>query len=333
MNKKFKVFVARKIPDIGIELLKKQGFDVEVNGDKILSKKELIKKIKGKDALLCLLTDKIDKEVLSSAPNLKIVANYAVGFDNIDIDAATKKNIFITNTYGVLSETVAEYTIALMMAVSKRIVESDKFTRAGKYKAWGPLLFLGQEIKDKTLGIIGSGRIGFSVAKKARGLGMKIIYNDLLKNKEFEKKYNAKFFKLNDLLKKSDFISIHIPLTPKTRYMINSKQFKLMKKNAILINTSRGQIVNEKALISALKNKKIFAAALDVFECEPKITCDAKALVQLKDLDNVILTPHIASATIETRNKMSEIAAQNIIDYFKGKIPKNVVNKNVLKKK
>tara|TARA_B100001971_G_C18241464_1_gene571241 strand:- start:944 stop:1930 length:987 start_codon:yes stop_codon:yes gene_type:complete len=326
--KKFKVFVARKIPEAGITLLKKAGLDVEINKDenKILSKKELIRKIKDKNALLSLLTDKIDKEVLSSAPNLKIIANYAVGFDNIDVKAASEKGITVTNTPGVLTETVAEHTFALMMASARRIVESDKFTKQGKYKAWGPLLFLGHDLKDKTLGIIGLGRIGSAVAKRAvKGMGMKLIYNKRHRDKPFEKKYGAEFASLNTLLKKSDFISIHVPLTPKTRHLISSKEFKLMKNNAILVNTSRGPIVDEKALVNALKNKKIAGAALDVFECEPEITCSTSSITQLRDLDNVILTPHIASASVETRSKMAEMAALSIVDFAKGKLPKNIV--------
>lgn len=330
---KFKVFVARKIPDAGIELLKKAGLDVEVNEDaeKVLSKKELIEKIKDKDALLSLLTDKIDEEVLSSASNLKIVANYAVGFDNIDLKTATKKSIVITNTPEVLTETVAEHTFALMMAAARRIVEADKFTRQGKYKAWGPLLFLGQDLKGKTLGIIGLGRIGAAVAQRAvKGMGMKIIYNSKHRDKAFEKGYDAKFADLNALLKESDFISIHVPLTQETKHMISFKQFKLMKKNAILVNTARGPIVDENALIDALKNKKIAGAALDVFECEPEITCNLSSTLQLKDFDNVILTPHIASASVETRSKMAEMAAQSIIDFAKGKTPKNMINKEAI---
>ncbi|MBS3123271.1 D-glycerate dehydrogenase [Candidatus Woesearchaeota archaeon] len=332
--RKFKVFVARKIPDIGIDILKKAGVEVEVNNDaeKVLSKKELIKKIKNKDALLSLLTDNVDEEVLFNS-NLKVVANYAVGFNNIDLNAATKKGILVTNTPDVLTETVAEHTLALMMAVARRIVEADKFTKQNKYKAWGPLLFLGQDLKWKTLGIVGLGRIGFAVAHKAvKGMGMKVIYNTLKQDKLFEKEYDAKFVKLERLLKESDFISIHAPLTPETKHLLSFKQFKLMKNNAILINTARGPIVDEKALVEALKNKRISGAALDVFECEPNITCHPASKWQLKNFDNVILTPHIASASVETRNKMAVLAAKSIVDVAKNKIPLNVINRDVLKK-
>lgn len=333
-QRKFKVLVTREIPESGIILLKKRGFQVEINRkDKILSKNELIRKIKDKDALLCLLTDKIDEEILDSANNLKIVSNYAVGFDNIKIDAASKRNIIVTNTPEVLTETVAEHAMGLMLAAARRIVEADKFVRQGKFKSWEPLLLLGQDLKGKTLGILGLGRIGSAVAKRAvNGMGMKVIYFSEQRDKNFEKEYDALPVKLNELFKKSDFISVHVPLTPKTKHMISFKQFSMMKKNAILINTARGPIVHEKALLDALKNKKIAGAALDVFECEPDISCDLDSPLQLKNLDNIVLTPHIASASIETRNKMAMLAAQSIIDIYEGKIPTNIVNKEVLKK-
>ena len=327
----FKVFVARKIPESGIKILKKAGFKVEINNDenKVLSKKELIRKIKGKDALLSLLTDKVDKDVLNSK-GLKIVANYAVGFDNVDVKTATNKGILVTNTPGVLTEAVAEHTFSLLVSSARRIVEADKYTRQGKYKAWGPFLFLGQDLGGKTLGIAGLGRIGSSVARRAvKGMGMKVIYTERKKNPQFDKEYGAKQVDLKTLLKNSDFISLHVPLLPTTKHLISTKEFKLMKKNAILINTSRGPVVDEKALVNALKTKRIFGAALDVFECEPSISCDNKAKTKLKDLPNVILTPHIASATLETRSKMADLAAQSIVDFAKGKKPQNVVNKEV----
>ena len=330
--KNVSVFITRKIPEAGIKLLKDSGFNISINNSetKILPKKQLISKIKNKDAILCLLTDNIDKEVIESNPKLKIISNYAVGFDNIDVQTATKKGIIVTNTPDVLTETVAEHTFALMLATARRIVEADKFTRQGKYKAWSPFLFLGQDLKGKTLGIIGLGRIGYEVAKKAaKGMEMKIIYNTRHRDKKFEGEYRARFVDLHKLLKESDVISLHVPLTPETKHMISKKEFNIMKKTAILINTARGPIVEEKALINALKNKKIFAAALDVFECEPEITCDFNSPIKLKDLNNIILTPHIASATTDTRIKMATLAAKNIIDFANGRIPDNIVNKDV----
>jgi glyoxylate reductase len=220
---------------------------------------------------------------------------------------------------------VAEHTIALLFAVARRIVESDKFTRQGKYKAWGPLLFLGQDTIGKTLGIIGLGRVGRAVARRAIALGMKVIYFNRSRNQDVEKELSARYVEKETLLKEADFISIHLPLKPETRHYIGEKELSLMKRNAILVNTSRGPIVEEKGLVEALKHKRIFGAALDVFECEPEISCDFDSVTQLKDLDNVILTPHVASASVETRDKMVVMAAQSIIDFANNKKPEHIV--------
>ncbi|MEK7548882.1 MAG: D-glycerate dehydrogenase [Patescibacteria group bacterium] len=318
------VFITRKISEVGINLLKEKGYSVDVsekNG--VLTKEELIAALKGKnyDAILCLLTDKIDDEIFEAAgQKCKIFANYAVGFDNIDLLAAKNRGMIITNTPGVLTETVAEHTFALLMATSRRIVESDKFIRSGEYRGWEPMLFLGSDIAGKTLGIVGLGRVGSRVAHYAvKGLEMKILYYDTKPNQEFEKEYNARFVDLETLLKESDFISIHVPLLPQTRHLIGEKEFKLMKPTAYLINTSRGPVIDEKALVEALKENLIKGAALDVYEFEP-------ALAEgLSDLNNVILTPHTASATEETRSKMAVLAAQNIIAALEGKEPQNLV--------
>jgi len=314
---KYKIFVTRKIPDIGINLLKKQrNFSVKVSPyDRILKRNELLKNVKGCDAVLSQLTDKIDEQVLQTAgPQLKIVANYAVGYDNFDLDAFRKLKIKASNTPGVLTEAVSEHAFALIMSLTKRIVEANKFAKAGKYKGWAPQLLLDPQIEGKTLGIIGLGRIGFSVAQKAVvGMGMKVVYTDIRRNKDFEKKYKGKFMKLNQLLKTADVISMHVPLLPSTRHMISTKQLKMMKPTAYLINTSRGPVIDEKALWPVLKNKKIAGAALDVFECEPKIACTRRDQKLVKTLDNLILTPHTASATFTARNAMAELAAKNII--------------------
>ena len=317
-----KVYVTRSISEEGIELLKKKSFQVDINPeDKVLSKDELKRAIVGYDGLLCLLTDKIDGEVLDAAgKQLKIVANYAVGYDNIDVKAANERKVFVTNTPGVLTEAVAEHTFALLMAVAKRIAEADKFVRNGKYTQWEPKGFLGPQVWGKTIGIVGLGRIGSFVAQIAHGgFNMEVLYHDVNKNEEFEMRFSAKYNELLDLLKQSDFVTIHVPLLPETHHLIGAKELGTMKQTAILINTSRGPVVDEGALVEALKSKKITGAGLDVYEHEPDLTPG------LADLPNAVLTPHIASATNEARNAMSRIAAENISAALEGKQPPNLV--------
>jgi glyoxylate reductase len=319
-----KVFITRKIPESGISLLQ-QHCQVKVYPeDRVIPREELLGGVKWCDALLCLLTDRIGEDVISANINLRVISNYAVGFDNIDIKAATRRNIPVTNTPEVLTDAVAEHTFALMMATARRIPESDRFTRLGKYQGWEPMLFLGRELKGKTLGIIGLGRIGSAVAQRAaKGMGMNILYYDMKRNYEFEKTYQANFADIEHIIKESDFITVHVPLLPSTKHLFGSKQFRMMKKTAYLINTSRGPIVNEKDLVDALKNKEIAGAALDVYEFEPELSTG------LVELDNVVLTPHIASATYETRAAMAELAARNVLEVLRGEIPSNLVNKEV----
>lgn len=315
-----KVYITRKIPEIGINLLK-QHFEVEINmEDRPLTKEELINNIEDKDAVLCQLTDLIDKEVYDRAKNVKIFANYAVGFNNIDVDEATKRGIIITNTPGVLSDATADLAWTLLLSVARRIVEADKYTRAGKFKCWSPTLFLGQDLVGKTLGIIGAGRIGKTLAKRSIGFDMKILYHNRKRDEEMEKMFNAKWVDKDTLLKESDFISLHVPLTKETYHMIGEREFKLMKKTAILINTARGPVVDEKALVKALKEKEIWGAGLDVYEKEPEVEED------LKKMDNVVLVPHIGSATINTRDNMAKIAAKNIIAVLNNERPLTPVN-------
>ena len=322
-----KIYITRMVPESGIKMLKEKGYEVVVNPeDRVLTKEELIAALKGQNynALFCLLTDKIDAEAMDSfGSQLKIVANMAVGFDNIDALEAKKRGIMIANTPGVLTDTVAEHTFTLMLAIANRVAEADKFTRAGKYIGWAPMLLLGSDLSGKTLGVVGLGRIGSRVAHHAvKGFEMKVLYYDIKRNEEFEKEFNAVYMPIDDLLKQSDFISIHVPLLPATRHMINAEKLKLMKPTAYLVNTSRGPVVDEAALARALSDETIKGAALDVFEFEPKVT------PELLLLDNVILTPHIASATEETRSKMSALAATNIIEALEGRIPQNIL-KNV----
>ncbi|HEX13550.1 MAG: 2-hydroxyacid dehydrogenase [Desulfurella sp.] len=321
----FKVYVTRNIPKEGLELLKDKC-DIEVNNlGRSLTKQELLEKIKNKDACITQLTDKVDIDFFEAAKNLKIIANYAVGFDNIDLNEATKRKIFVTNTPDVLTQATAELAWALLFACARGVPQADKFTREGNYKGWDLYLFLGLDISHKTLGIIGAGRIGQAFAKMSKGFDMNILYTANSKKIDFEAQTNAKFVDLETLLKESDFVSIHTPLTPQTYHLIGKKELSLMKKTAILINTSRGAVIDEKALAESLENRQIYAAGLDVYEKEPIIE------EKLKTLDNVVLLPHIGSATYKTRIDMSILAAQNILDFLEGKIPRTLVNKDILK--
>jgi len=320
-----KIFVTRRIPECGLKLLKKE-LKVDISPhDRPLRKREIIEGIRGKDGLICLLTDIIDKEIIYSEPKLKMIANYAVGYDNVDLDAATKKGIPVSNTPGVLTDATAEMAWGLLFSVARRIVEADKFTRAGKFIGWAPMLMLGQDISNKTLGVVGAGRIGTAMALKSKGFNMKILYVSEHINKTLEQELNAKKVELSELISKSDYISLHVPLTEKTHHLIDEKELKMMKKTAIIINTSRGPVINENALADALKKKWIFGAGLDVYEHEPKIT------EKLKKLDNVVLQPHSASATFNSRNNMASMVAENMINGLNGKVPPNCVNKEVFK--
>ncbi|KAA0206756.1 D-glycerate dehydrogenase [Candidatus Uhrbacteria bacterium] len=320
-----KVLITRPIPEEGIKLLRKVGHRLDIyEKDDVMPRKELLKRVKGVDALLSLLNDKIDDEVFAAAgANLKIVANYAVGFDNVDLAAAKKRGIIVTNTPAPeVSETVAEHTFTLMLALAHRVVESDGYARAEKYKGWGPNLLLGTDVYGKTLGIVGLGRIGMAVAQRAvKGFKMKCVYADMKPNREFEKEFGARRVSIEKLLQTADFVTLHVPLLPSTRHLLSTKQFNLMKKTAFVINTARGPIVDEKALLKALKAKKIAGAALDVFECEPSIDCDLTDKLELKAFPNVVLTPHTASATIEARQAMSKLAGENIVAVLAGKAP------------
>ena len=321
-----KIYVTRKLPKPALDKLKK-FFDVKINTmNRVLTKKELVDNVKGRDALLCLLADKIDSDVIKSNPDLKVISNCAVGFDNIDVKTANKYRIPVCNTPGILTETTADLTWALMLSVSRRIVESDKFNRAGKFKGWDLMLFLGSDVYGKTLGIIGAGRIGTAVAKRAVGFNMKVLYCDSRRNKEIEKKpVNAKRVEMDDLLRGSDFVTIHVALTKNNVHLIGEKELRKMKRIAYLINTSRGPVVDEKALVKALKNRWIAGAGLDVYENEPRMA------EGLAELDNTVLTPHTGSASFETRTKMALTAAENAIRIIKGKKPLHIVNPEVLR--
>lgn len=321
-----KIYITRRIPEVGIQMLTDKGYEVDINPeDRILSHDELITALKAKeyDAVLPLLTDTINAGVFDAVPSAKIFANYAVGFNNIDTVEAEKRGITVTNTPGALTNSVAEHAVALLLALSTRIVEGDMYVRAGSYKGWDPMLLLGIELSGKTLGILGAGRIGFRMAHiLSRGFEMKVVYYDIKRNEEFEKDYGAVFCSTpEELLKVSDVVSIHVPLLDSTKHLMNTERLSMMKKSAFLINTSRGPVVDEKALVDALRNGVIAGAGLDVFENEPQLA------EGLKDLKNVVLTPHTASATVLARDEMSQLAAQNIIDFLEGGVPKNKVTK------
>ncbi|MBI4252979.1 D-glycerate dehydrogenase [Candidatus Uhrbacteria bacterium] len=324
-----KIFITRPIPKIGIDMLKKKHTVTLQQERRNLSKKEMIAKVKDKkyDAILCLLTNKIDADVMDAAgPQLKVLSNYAVGFDNIDLEGAKKKKIAVTNTPSEeISISVAEHTFTLMLALSRRIVEADRFARAGKYMGWDPDLLIGQDFYDKTVGLLGMGRIGKEVVKRARlGFGATVLYYDLHRDLAFESESGVKYATQEKLLKQSDIVSLHVPLLPSTRHLISTKALRLMKKTALLINTARGPIVDEKAVLKALYAKKLGGYALDVFECEPEIDCDPTDQYELKKLDSVIMTPHIASATRRSRDAMARLAAQNILDVLSGKTPAHI---------
>ena len=316
-----KVFVTRQIPEVGIELLKAKGYEIVVGPEGPTTPEEVLAGASGANAILAVLTDKIDKAVMEAAgAQLKVIANYAVGYNNIDVPAAKEKNIMVTNTPGVLTNAVVEHTIALIMAVADRIPEADKYCRAGKFIAWGPKLLLGADITGKAIGIVGFGRIGSEISRRMKAaFDMKILYNDIKQNAELEKSIGATYLSLNDLLSQADFVSLNVALTPETTHLINAENLRLMKPTAYLINTSRGPVVDEKALVAALQTKQIAGAALDVYEKEPQIE------PELLTMDNVVLAPHIASATEWTRNKMAEMAAQNIIAVLDGQTPPNPI--------
>ncbi|MGQ9856136.1 MAG: 2-hydroxyacid dehydrogenase [Fervidobacterium sp.] len=315
-----KVFITYAIPEKGIKLLTEK-FEVDVyEGDEFLSKSEMIERAKDADAIVTQLRDPIDSEFIESLQKAKIIANYAVGYNNIDVQAATRKGIFVTNTPGVLTEATADIAFALLLSVARKIVEADKFVREGKFTGWKPKLFLGYDLFGKTLGIIGMGRIGQAVARRALGFGMNVVYYN--RNRlpaDIEQRYNARYVDLDTLIATSDYISIHTPLTKETYHLINEERINRMKPNAIIINTARGPVIDELALYKALKDGKIAGAGFDVYENEPLLTPG------LEKLDNVVLLPHIGSATYETRDKMSEMVAINIIEVLEGRIPPNLV--------
>jgi len=324
------IFVSRKIIGGVLSALADANFEVDISQfDRPLTAGELLEKSQGKDALLTLLTDKIDGEFMDAVgPQLKLVSNYAVGFDNIDVEAATQRGIVVANTpCDEVNEAVAEHTWALILSLERRIVEADEATRRGSYRGWEPNIFLGKSLKGKTLGIVGMGRIGGMVAKRASGFGLTVLYNKRSPDPELEKELGVAFSDIDGLYAKSDIVTLHVPLTDETRGMINEESMAKMKDKAVIINTARGPIVKEQDLVNMIRKGKVGGAALDVFENEPNIN------PELIGMENVILTPHIASATEEARDMMGKLAVEALIDGLSDRMPKNIVNKEVWEKR
>ncbi|TMC86270.1 MAG: D-glycerate dehydrogenase [Chloroflexi bacterium] len=330
MTDRPKMLVTQKVPDPAYPPLEAIG-DVEANMEEgsIWPYEELLQRGPGHDYIYSLLTDNIDARFLeacaASTPSLKMVANMAVGFNNIDVETATRLRIAVSNTPGVLSDTTADLAFALLMATARRIPEAERFLRVGKYKGWGPLLFCGADVHGSTLGLIGAGRIGKLVARRSSGFDMKVLYYDVYRMQpEEEATYHMTYMPMEDVLGQSDFISVHTPYMPSTHHLISERELKMMKPTAILINTARGPIVDEKALARALQSKTIAAAGLDVFENEPAVE------PELLSMENVVLLPHIASASLKTRTLMATMASDNIVAHYKGERPPNIVNPEVL---
>jgi len=318
------IYITRSIPEAGLKLLRDKGITYDIGPSKNPpTKNEIIKALKKKsyDGVIFFLTDPIDKDVFDACPTAKVYADYCVGFDNVDKEEAKKRNICVSNTPGTSSQAVAEHTIALILSLTTRLNEGDRYMRAGKYKGWDPYLLIGTDLVGKTVGLIGTGQIGSKIAKILHdGFGVNIIYHDVVPNKELEKNYKINNKEFIDVIKEADIISLHVPLLPTTHHLINKDVLAQMKKTAFLINTSRGAVIDEKALVEALKGNVIRGAALDVYEFEPKLT---RGLLKLP---NIVLTPHIASARESARDMMAEVTAKNIISAFEtGKVINSVI--------
>lgn len=316
-----KILVTARLSDDVVSLIE-QNHEVEMNREnRPMERGALLAGIVGKQGVLCSISDRVDEEFLALAPDLKIIANFGVGFDHIDIAAASRRGILVTNTPGVLTDATADIAFALILAVSRRVVEGDRMTREGGFRFWAPFHFLGRQVSGKTLGIVGMGRIGEAVARRAAGFDMKIVYHGRNRlDPADEQRLRARYLPLHELLREADFVSLHVPLTTETRHLIGSEELRLMKPSAVLINTSRGPVVNEAALVEALQEGRIGGAGLDVYENEPELAAG------LSGLENVVLLPHVGSATIETRMKMALMAVRNLLVGLRGEQPPNCLN-------
>jgi len=320
-----KIFVTRLIPKAGLDLL--YGFaELRIWQEEVPPPRDVLLEEAGEvDGLLSLLTDTIDAELMDAAPRLKVVSNYAIGYDNVDVEAATERGIMVCHTPGVLTDTTADFAFALLACVARRVVEASEYVREGRWKTWGPMLCLGYDLHGATLGLVGLGRIGSGVAKRATGFDMRVLYHDVSRQPSREEELGLTYVDLETLLRESDFVSLHTPLTPETHHMMGREQFTMMKSTAILINTSRGQVVDQKALYEALVSGGIAGAGLDVTDPEPILRDDP-----LLTLDNCVVLPHIASASVATRTMMATMAAENLIAALQGRMPRNPVNPEVL---
>jgi glyoxylate reductase len=318
------VLVTGNLPDAQIERIEREHRVQAHRRDCPIERRAFLESIGDKQGLLSMITDQVDAQLLDRAPGLKIIANFGVGYNNIDVPAATRRGIMVTNTPGVLTDTTADLTMALILAVARRVVEGDRHTRQGRFRFWAPFYFLGHEVTGKTLGIVGMGRIGRAVARRAAGFNMQVLYHN--RNplaEEEEQVLQVQYADLKTLLQEADFISLHTPLTPQTRHLIGSRELAWMKSNAFLINTARGAVVDERALLGALEQGRIGGAGLDVYENEPMVTRG------LERLDNVVLLPHVGSATVETRQRMAAMAVDNLLAGLEGRMPPNCINPDV----
>lgn len=324
MTEKPKIFLTRELPSETMQILRSNSELTMNHEDRYLTKDEIIRGIDGVDGLLCLLTDTIDDEILAANPNLKVVANFAVGFNNIDVDAATRRQIPVTNTPGVLTDTTADMAFALLMDAARRVAEGDRFVRTKAWQGWGPLQFLGADVTGATLGLIGLGRIGRAMIPRARGFQMRVLYwNRTRLSAEEEERLGIHYGDLDDVLRESDFVSVHVALNDQTRHLIGKRELSLMKSTACIVNTARGPVIDEKALAEALQTGVIASAGLDVYEEEPVLE------PELYTMPNAVLAPHLGSGTIGTRTKMGNMAAENCLAACRGEIPPNLVNPEV----
>lgn len=314
------VLVTRSLPEEGIAVLEKNARLTVWEEDRPIPREDLLELLPGKDGVVCLLNERMDREALDTGSDLKVVANYAVGYDNIDVEYATGKGIPVLNTPGVLTEATADLAFALLLAAARRIGESERYVRQGRFESWGPKLMLGKDVWGATLGVVGAGKIGSAVLRRGRGFGMKLLYHSRSRKPEVERELGARYVTLKELLRGSDFVSLNCPLTEETRHLIGDAELGMMKEDSVLINTARGPVVDEEALYRALRDGSLMAAGLDVFEEEPRI------YPPLLDLENVVLVPHIGSSTTTTRRKMAEMVSEGVLKVLAGGVPDNVVN-------